>query len=154
MMSPSQVNSALLLCRPSRLSFLVRLTATPARTSRPLIGSEFLDANVVDMLQAPNADKLLRDLAILVSERGFCVFRKQSNLSIADEKLLCHKLGQLTTRPYTSGLYIHPVNQMENADGSLDPEVMSPSRNNKKKLYIRKGGYSKGSERNQSRANG
>lgn len=120
----------------------------------PVIGSEFLDANVVDMLRAPNADKLLRDLAILVSERGFCVFRKQSNLSIADEKLLCHKLGQLTTRPYTSGLYIHPVNQMENTDGSVDPEVMSPSRNVKKKLYIREGGYAKGSERNQSRADG
>lgn len=40
---------------------------------------------------------------------------------------------------------------MELADGSIDPEVMSPSRNIKNKLYIREGGYSK---RNQSRADG
>ncbi|RAO68195.1 uncharacterized protein BHQ10_004207 [Talaromyces amestolkiae] len=120
----------------------------------PVIGTEFPDANVADMLHAPNADELLRDLAVMVSQRGFCIFRHQSNLSIADEKLLCHRLGQLTTRPYTSSLYIHPVNQMELADGSIDPEVMSPSRNTKNKLYIREGGYSKGSERNQSRADG
>ncbi|KAF5017121.1 hypothetical protein F66182_10995, partial [Fusarium sp. NRRL 66182] len=92
----------------------------------PVIGTEFPDANIVDMLHAPNADELLRDLAVMVSQRGFCIFRHQSNLSIADEKLLCHRIGQLTTRPYTSGLYIHPVNQMELADGSIDPEVMSP----------------------------
>lgn len=120
----------------------------------PVIGTEFLEANIVDMLHAPNADELLRDLAIMVSQRGFCVFRRQSNLSIADEKLLAHRIGQLTTRPYTSSLYIHPVNQMKLADGSIDPEVMSPSRNTKNKLYIREGGYSKGSERNQSRADG
>lgn len=124
------------------------------REITPVIGTEFKDANLVDMLHAPNADMLLRDLAVLVSQRGFCVFRGQSNLSIADEKMLAHRLGQLTTRPYTSGLYIHPVNQMETADGTIDPEVMSPSRDTKKKLYIREGGYSKGSERNQSRADG
>lgn len=39
----------------------------------PAIGTEFPDANVADMLHAPNADELLRELAIMVSQRGFCV---------------------------------------------------------------------------------
>jgi hypothetical protein len=39
-------------------------------------------------------------------------------------------------------------------DRSIDTEVMSPSRNTREKLYVREGGYLKGSERNLSRADG
>lgn len=92
--------------------------------------------------------------ASVVSRRGFCVFPNQASLSIEDQKLLCRKLGQLTTRPSTSGVYIHPVNQTTLPDGTVDPELMAPARDPKKKLYTREGGFSKGSEARQSRADG
>ena len=126
----------------ARLQLTGALKQYKQRLVTPIIGTEFLSGDIHEMLIADNADELIRDLAITVSERGFCVFRGQSNLTVADEKLLAHRLGQLTTRPPTSGLYIHPVNQMEYEDGSVDPELMSPSRNPKKKLYTREGGYS------------
>ena len=44
-----------------------------------------------------------------VSQRGVCVFPKQDHLTIEDQKLLARKLGELTCRPHTSGLYIHPM---------------------------------------------
>ena len=44
-----------------------------------------------------------------VSQRGVCVFPKQDHLTIEDQKLLARKPGELTCRPHTSGLYIHPL---------------------------------------------
>lgn len=103
----------------------------------PLIGTTFEDVNLADVLRSPNCDDKIRDLAILISRRGLCVFRRQGNCTVADQKLLCRKLGQLTTRPATSDLWIHPVNQTKLPDGTLDGEVMSPSRDAAKKLYTR-----------------
>lgn len=104
-------------------------------TLTPIVGTTFDNVNLADVLHSPDCDALLRELAILVSRRGLCVFPKQTTLSIPDQKLLCRKLGQLTTRPPTSDLWIHPVNQTRLPDGTLDGEVMSPSRDPSKKLY-------------------
>ena len=101
----------------------------------PIIGTVFDDVSLPEILHSPDCDALIRELAILVSYRGVCVFPKQSALSIPDQKLLCRKLGQLTTRPETSDLWIHPVNQTVLPDGTLDGEYMSPSRDPSKKLY-------------------
>ncbi|KAK0103339.1 hypothetical protein ONS95_005365 [Cadophora gregata] len=120
----------------------------------PLIGIIFEDVNLADVLRSPDSDDKIRDLAILISRRGLCVFRGQGNCTVADQKLLCRKLGQLTTRPATSDLWIHPVNQTQLPDGTLDGEVMSPSRDAGKKLYTREGGYATGTEKTQSRADG
>ena len=46
---------------------------------------------------------------LLVSQRGVCIFPKQEHLTIEDQKLLASKLGELTCRPHTSGLHIHPL---------------------------------------------
>lgn len=101
----------------------------------PIVGTIFDGVNLADVLRSPDCDALVCELAILVSRRGLCVFPKQTTLSISDQKLLCRKLGQLTTRPPTSDLWIHPVNQTRLPDGTLDGEVMSPSRDPSKKLY-------------------
>jgi alpha-ketoglutarate-dependent taurine dioxygenase len=119
----------------------------------PSMGTIFEDLNLTEILHSPDGDAKIRDLAIIVSRRGFCIFPKQTDLSVSDHKLLVRKLGQLTVRPYTSDLWIHPVNHTKLPDGTLDGEIMSPSRD-PKKLYTREGGYSKGSEKNQSRADG
>lgn len=101
----------------------------------PIIGTVFDNVSLADILHAPDGDALISDLAILIARRGVCVFPKQTALSVPDQKLLCRKLGQLTTRPPTSDLWIHPVNQSRLPDGTLDGEVMSPSRDPSKKLY-------------------
>jgi hypothetical protein len=107
----------------------------------PLIGTAIKNVSLADILRAPDCDARVRDLAILISSRGFCVFHKQTDLTIADQKLLCRKLGQLTTRPSTSDLWIHPVNQTRLPDGTLDGEVMSPSRDPTKKLCTKVSAY-------------
>ncbi|KAI3323642.1 taurine catabolism dioxygenase [Xylariaceae sp. AK1471] len=120
----------------------------------PSIGITCEEVDLAELLRSPDCDAKLRDLAILISRRGLCVFPKQAELTVADQKLLCRKLGELTTRPSTSDLWIHPVNQTLLPDGTLDGEYMSPSRDPSKKLYTQEGGYSANTAKNQSRADG
>lgn len=62
----------------------------------PAIGREFAETNIVnDLLNAPDADQLLRDLAITISQRGVVFFRKQDNLTNDLQKELVHRLGQV-----------------------------------------------------------
>jgi len=95
--------------------------------STPAIGREFPDTQLADLITSPQADVLLRDLAITsnlpspfrvlpekklmkVSERGVVFFRNQKGFTLELQKLLGQKLGELTGKPSTSGLHIHPVN--------------------------------------------
>lgn len=78
----------------------------------PVIGREFIDTNIVDdILNQPNADQLLRDLAITskcdlnvkrmcsyvspVSQRGVVFFRKQDNLTDDIQKQFIQRLGEV-----------------------------------------------------------
>lgn len=75
----------------------------------PVIGTEFArGTQLSDLLKAPNADELVRDLAVLVSQRCVVFFRDQ-DLTIEEQKLLGTKLGELTGKPASSTLHIHPV---------------------------------------------
>ncbi|KAL4750524.1 hypothetical protein BDW72DRAFT_203796 [Aspergillus terricola var. indicus] len=86
----------------------------------PAIGKEFPDANVVEWMQAPNSDELLRDLAITVSRRRVVFFRAQTDLTDELQKELAHRLGVLTGKPADSKLHIHPLTK-HNLD--KDPEL-------------------------------
>ena len=68
-----------------------------------VIGREFPETQVKDLIDSPNADALLRDLAITVSQRGVVFFRNQ-NLEAKDLKFLVQRLGELTGKPADSGL--------------------------------------------------
>ncbi|RDH31070.1 tfdA family taurine dioxygenase [Aspergillus welwitschiae] len=77
----------------------------------PVIGTEFPkdSCNIVDdILNAPNAEQRIRDLAVLVAERGVVFFRAQHNLTNDLQKHLILEMGRLTTRPESHGLHIHP----------------------------------------------
>ncbi|KAI9327414.1 putative TfdA family taurine dioxygenase [Zopfochytrium polystomum] len=75
----------------------------------PHIGTEFeAGVQLSSLLNAPNSDDLIRDLAILISRRNVVFFRAQ-DLSIDDQKLLVQRLGELSGKPATSKLHVHPI---------------------------------------------
>ncbi|KAK4497451.1 hypothetical protein PRZ48_011902 [Zasmidium cellare] len=102
----------------------------------PVIGREFLNVNIVDdLLNAANADELLRDLAITISERGVVFFRAQDNLTNDLQKDLVHRLGQLTGKPADSSLHIHPVLNNTSEFGVGDAQISHISSEARKKLF-------------------
>ncbi|KAH7010707.1 hypothetical protein B0J12DRAFT_733792 [Macrophomina phaseolina] len=89
----------------------------------PAIGREFPNADLKEWLEAPNSDELLRDLAIMISQRGVVFFRQQNAISHADQKELVLRLGRLSWNfdtPKTSGLHIHPLNHSWPLSGDDD----------------------------------
>ncbi|KAJ7742122.1 hypothetical protein DFH07DRAFT_750587 [Mycena maculata] len=79
----------------------------PSFDLTPVIGRQFTTAQLSDWLKASNSDELLRELAIVISERNIVFFKKQT-LTIEEQKLLARKLGELSGGPEDSGLHIHP----------------------------------------------
>lgn len=95
----------------------------------PVIGTDFPDAKLTDWMKGPNSDELLRDLAItsrlytdtilkcgsetcllgLVSQRGVVFFHRQTDLTDDLQKELAQRLGELTGKPSSSSLHIHPL---------------------------------------------
>ncbi|OJJ99615.1 hypothetical protein ASPACDRAFT_1869511 [Aspergillus aculeatus ATCC 16872] len=104
----------------------------------PVVGNEFLkgSCNIVDdILNSPEADQRIRDLAVMIAERGVVFFRAQDNLTNALQKQLILRLGELTTRPATHGLHIHPVTNDAREFGDPDPEISTINSEGRKKLY-------------------
>lgn len=103
----------------------------------PPIGREYPHAQLKEIIK--DEDKL-RDLAITVSRRGVVFFRNQ-DISIDDQKYLANALGQLTGKPESSGLHIHPTApaggffKNDNSD-EIDPEVSIISSKLRKKLQL------------------
>lgn len=94
----------------------------------PIIGREYPTAKLKDMLDAPNAEEQLRDLAITICERGVVFFRAaQDDLSVEEQKRITDMLGKLTGRPAENGLHVHPLyndpNNIPMADGTRDKEM-------------------------------
>ncbi|KAJ8112602.1 hypothetical protein OPT61_g5063 [Boeremia exigua] len=102
----------------------------------PVIGREYPTVNIVDdLLNASNADELIRDLAITISERGVVFFRAQNNLTDALQKQLVHRLGQLTNKPAGSTLHIHPILNNTSEFGVADAEISTISSLQRKKTF-------------------
>lgn len=75
----------------------------------PVIGRQYgPEVQIRDLLNAPNADELIRELAITVSRRNV-VFFKNQDLTIDEQKLLGNQLGKLSGRPESSNLHVHPL---------------------------------------------
>jgi len=72
-----------------------------------VIGTEFPAGSIqaTDILQD---DVQLRDLAILISQRGVVFLRKQK-INSDQQKELCMKLSKLSGAPQDSGLHVHPL---------------------------------------------
>ncbi|GAA6006026.1 hypothetical protein JCM10207_007312 [Rhodosporidiobolus poonsookiae] len=88
----------------------------------PVLGTQFNKVQLSDLLAAPNADELLRELAIIISRRNV-VFFKDQDRKLTDEeiKLLASKLGSLSGS--TGKLHIHPTEYIP--DPELSPITTS-----------------------------
>ncbi|KAM0697589.1 hypothetical protein Q7P36_002443 [Cladosporium allicinum] len=109
----------------------------------PIIGQEFPRANLKEWLEAPNSDELLRDLAITISQRGVVFFRKQDDLDNELQKKLAQRLGELSGKPATSKLHIHPVSNSGRTLGGKDDEISVISSEQAKVLYAERFGNDK-----------
>ncbi|KAI1841420.1 hypothetical protein JX265_001512 [Neoarthrinium moseri] len=101
----------------------------------PTIGKEFANVDLAEWLRAPNSDELLRDLAITVSQRGVVFFRKQDNITNDLQKELVQRLGELSGKPATSKLHIHPVSNSSREGAVPDDEISLISSKLQKKIY-------------------
>lgn len=76
----------------------------------PIIGREYTKAKIKDLLNAENAEEQLRDLAVIISERGVVFFREnQSDLSVDELKKFTDEVARLSGRPKENGLHVHPL---------------------------------------------
>ncbi|EED82686.1 predicted protein [Postia placenta Mad-698-R] len=91
----------------------------------PVIGREYSNVQLTDLLKAENADELIRELAIIVSQRNVVFFRNQ-DIDLEQQKVLGTKLGVLSGRPKESGLHIHPtVATQEKDEFGPDTQVIT-----------------------------
>ena len=65
-------------------------------------------------------------------------FRAQDGLTNELQKKLILRLGELTGRPATSGLHIHPILNSERELGGSDPEISTISSIQNKQFYSQK----------------
>ncbi|KAB8290794.1 hypothetical protein EYC80_008431 [Monilinia laxa] len=103
----------------------------------PAIGREYVGVNLADWLKAPNSDGLLRDLAITISQRGVVFFRKQDDITNDLQKELVQRLGELSGKPSTSKLHIHPVTNSGREHGGKDNEISVISSVQARKIFSR-----------------
>ncbi|KPM43180.1 hypothetical protein AK830_g3300 [Neonectria ditissima] len=101
-----------------------------------VIGREFPKLQLSEILKD---DTKLRDLAVLVSQRGVLFFRNQ-DINIDDQKYLGQKLGELTGKPESSKLHKHALSNSKRGiavdeNGKLDDEVSVISSEQNRKFY-------------------
>ena len=94
----------------------------------PIIGREYTKVKIRDVLHAENAEQQIRDLAIIISERGVCFFRApQDDLSVEEQKRFTDLLGKLSGRPKENGLHVHPIyrdpGNIPMANGTMDENM-------------------------------
>jgi len=81
--------------------------------STPVIGQEFgsdIQLSQIVKKDPKERDELLRDLAVLVSQRGVVFFRGQ-DIQPDDQETLGLLLGRLSGNPSSSHLHIHPTTE-------------------------------------------
>ena len=86
----------------------------------PVIGRSYPTLQLRDVLRHDRSDELLRDLAIVISRRNVVTPEDQ-------QKEFTSRLGQLSGKPRTSGLHVHPA---LNADREVNLDDGQRNRDN------------------------
>jgi alpha-ketoglutarate-dependent taurine dioxygenase len=92
----------------------------------PIIGTE-IDVKLDEVWESENRDEILKEIAIKISQRGVCFFRSQDGLTADVQKNIMQRMGELTGKPSTSRLHIHPIWNNDREDGTNDPEISTIS---------------------------
>jgi alpha-ketoglutarate-dependent taurine dioxygenase len=80
------------------------------RDSTPAIGREFENLQVVEILNAPSRDQLIRDLAVTISQRGV-VFLRNQEVNPLQMRELMESITALAGCPSSSSLHVHPLTE-------------------------------------------
>lgn len=76
----------------------------------PAIGREFRDLQVRDILNMPDREAFIKDLAVTISQRGV-VFLRNQDVNPHEMKELCEILTRVAGCPQSSGLHVHPLTE-------------------------------------------
>ncbi|KAI5805456.1 putative alpha-ketoglutarate-dependent taurine dioxygenase [Peziza echinospora] len=121
---------------PAPLKLTGALDKYPSFDNTPVIGREFdPSVKLQDLLDAPNSDELIRELAITISQRNVVFFRDQGILSTETLKKVIQRLGELAGKPAESTLHIHPVINAGREGAGDDNEISKISSVVTQKLY-------------------
>jgi len=71
-----------------------------------------------------SSENLIKELAILVAQRGVVFFHDQ-DITIEQQKILARRMGELTGRPASSGLHKHPISPDSPELGGKEVSVIS-----------------------------
>lgn len=77
----------------------------------PVIGREYINFNLHDLVQEVDNAYKIQELAALISRRGVVVFRAQHNLVPEDMRTLIEQLSDLAGSPKSSRLHVHPLTE-------------------------------------------
>jgi len=105
-----------------------------------VLGREYVDVKIPDLLTAPNSDELLQDLAYTIASRGVVFFRNQSEMTHAQHKEFVLRIHKLAGQPKESGFHTHPsVEAGQDVDldheAQHDPELFIVSNARQDKMY-------------------
>jgi hypothetical protein len=114
---------------PLKIGADSQLLSYPHFDAAVSIGTDFPRGSVqiTSLLSAPNADDLLRDLAALVAQRGVVFFRAQ-HITQKQQEELVQRLGELSGKPETSKLHIHPFTPENSNLGDTTYPITSKDR--------------------------
>jgi alpha-ketoglutarate-dependent taurine dioxygenase len=76
----------------------------------PVIGREYTSLQIIDLLNAPDRDRRIKDLAVTISQRGV-VFLRDQKVTPTQMRELCESLSSLAGAPESSGLHVHPLTE-------------------------------------------
>ena len=96
----------------------------------PVIGREYTNISIQDFLDDPESSQKIRDLAIIISQRGVVVFRGQHDLKPSHMRDLIEQLSYLAGSPESSTLHVHPLTE-EGSELGDQISVISSSKQQK-----------------------
>ena len=76
----------------------------------PVIGREYLNLQVKDLLNSQNRNQRIKDLAVTISQRGV-VFLRNQDVTPQEMRELCEAITTAAGCPESSGLHIHPLTE-------------------------------------------
>ena len=77
----------------------------------PVIGREYTKLNIEDILANPDGDRQIRDLALIISQRGVVILRAQHDLKATKMRDFIEQLSHLAGAPRSSSLHVHPLTE-------------------------------------------